>query len=55
MHEHEVKMWAQIKQIKTNKQSNKQSLVQPDKVFPSEVAILLRSDVGTDALWKNAS
>jgi hypothetical protein len=42
-----IKMQAKIKQTKTNnKQSNKQSLVQPDKVFPSGVAILSRGDGG---------
>ena len=38
-----IKMQAKIKQTKTNnKQSNKQSLVQPDKVVPNGVAILSR-------------
>jgi len=38
-----IKIQAKIKQTKTNhKQSNKQSLVQPDKVVPSGVTILSR-------------
>jgi hypothetical protein len=47
MHEQEIKMLKQWKyELKLNKpkqigkQSNKQSLVRPDKVFPSGVAIL---------------
>jgi hypothetical protein len=53
MHDQEVKIHVKVVKYKLKlnrpkqigKQSNEQSLVQPNKVFPSGVAILLRSDV----------
>jgi len=40
MHAKVVKMRAKIKDQQKGKQSNKQSLVRPDKVIPSGVAIM---------------
>jgi len=45
MHAKVVKMRAKIKDQQKGKQSNKQSLVRPDKVIPSGVAIMSRGDV----------
>jgi len=51
MHVKEIKMQAKIKQNKKiGKQSNKQSLVQPDKVVSCGVTIISRGDIETDAL-----
>ena len=47
MHAKAVKIRAKIKDQQKGKQSNKQSLVRPDKAFPSGVAILSRGRATT--------